>query len=115
MKKNFREMPAAPKLREALSKFGAKYKMVHGEGVGVHGEAVSTFDTTEEVCFLCGKVDGDDMEVGNDGEPTSETVNLTKCKFCKRVWFCKRAHMEIHRPRDKCFPFVIKRSPKKGR
>ena len=49
-------------------------------------------------CFLCAKTD-----------------SLERCPECANVWFCSEEHFEVHRPKGKCFPFIIKRSPTKGR
>ncbi len=54
-------------------------------------------------CFLCGREAGEDNAV------------LEKCPKCNLVWYCCRDHLEIHRPENKCFPFVIKSSEAQGR
>ncbi len=57
----------------------------------------------DRACFLCGASEKD------------EEVDLERCVHCQLVWTCCPDHLEVHRPRDRCFPFVIKRSREKGR
>lgn len=74
---------------------GEKMSFIKLENEEVH-------KTDEEQCFLCGK------QNSNDGP-------LQKCANCELIWFCSEDHYEVHRHKERCFPFLIKRSPKKGR
>lgn len=74
---------------------GEKMSFIKLENEEVH-------KTDEEQCFLCGKQNSND-------------VPLQKCANCELIWFCSEDHYEVHRHKERCFPFLIKRSPKKGR
>ena len=60
------------------------------------------FSVDDICCFLCGKA-------------KDECPELELCKHCEQVWYCGSEHLEVHRPGDKCFPFLIKTAPEKGR
>ncbi|XP_059082418.1 SET domain-containing protein SmydA-8-like isoform X1 [Tigriopus californicus] len=62
-------------------------------------------NTEEEQCFLCGK----------QNKTGSDDVPLQQCASCQKIWYCSEDHYEVHRHKDRCFPFLIKRSPTKGR
>ena len=55
-------------------------------------------DNAEAECFFCG---------------TSR--NLTLCGLCGDVYYCSQDCFEVHRPEEKCFPFIVKKSPTLGR
>ncbi len=71
-----------------------------GVPAGWSGTPPPTESVDGRACFLCGEEDA---------------AGLERCGHCRQVWTCSRDHLEVHRPGDRCFPFVIKRSKEKGR
>jgi len=52
---------------------------------------------TVDGCFWCGNKD------------------VVTCEHCGLVTYCSSSHLNIHRPKDLCFPFVVRQSAEKGR
>ena len=92
------EIPNPPSPPENTIPSGDIIATEKGEEISEIGEEISENEGLIKSCCVC---------------LTEE--NLSLCQKCRIVYFCSEVHEEIHRPHDKCFPFIVRSSPKTGR
>jgi len=75
-------------------------------------------ETSDSACT--GPVSATSVNIGDDGEQLGNCFfcgQLTTlcCNFCQNIFYCSKDCYVIHRPKDYCFPFIVKCDPKVGR